>query len=357
MNDSTNGKPIDVAIAGLGRSGWKIHADALSQLPEQYRVVAVLDPVESRCAEARERFGCRVAQSYEALIADDAVELVVVASPNLKHVEHTIAAVEAGRHVVCEKPLAMSAEEADRSIEAAERCGRVLAPFQNRRYEPHFLKVKEVIESGRLGRILQVRLAWHGFSRRWDWQTLREFGGGSLNNNGPHLVDQALQLFGEEEEPQVFCDLQRGLSSGDAEDHVKIVLRGERSPTIDVELTSVCAYGDQSGWLVMGTAGGLKGHARALEWKWVDWSAMPERPVEREPTSDRTYNREELTWQTERWEAPAGEPSEAIRFYRDLYQTIREGSPLYITPRSVRRQLAVLERCREAAGEVVGVGV
>jgi predicted dehydrogenase len=70
--------------------------------------------------------------------------------------------------------------------------GRVLAPFQNRRYEPHFNKVKEIVASGKLGQIVQIRMAWHSFGRRWDWQTLREFGGGQLANNGPHLLDQAL---------------------------------------------------------------------------------------------------------------------------------------------------------------------
>src|SRR5690606_32126756 len=112
--------------------------------------------------------------------------LVVVALPSFLHMPASVDALGAGKHVVCEKPMATTLEEADRMIAAAHDTGRVLTIFQQRRYNPDFVKLRELIDSGLLGRIVQIRLTESRFSRRWDWQTLQKFGGGTLNNTGPH---------------------------------------------------------------------------------------------------------------------------------------------------------------------------
>src|SRR5688572_9023082 len=247
---STNGNPVRVGIAGLGRSGWNIHAKTVLGMRESFALAAVFDPAPERRAEAVAACGCKAYADFESLVADKSIELVVVASPNTFHAEHAIAAMRAGKHVVCEKPFALTIDDADRMIETSEATGRVLVPFQNRRYEPHLMKVREIMDSGLLGEVVQVRLTWHLFGRRWDWQTLRGFGGGSLNNNGSHLLDQALYIFGDGEPPRVFADLRRTpLTSGDAEDHVKIVLTGDSHPTVDMELTNAAAY-PQDRWHV-----------------------------------------------------------------------------------------------------------
>lgn len=343
MSLSTN--PIRVGIAGLGRSGWNIHAAALSALKDQYTVAAVTDADPARRNEAVARFECRAHTTFESLINDREVELIVVATPNQHHVQHALAAMRAGKHVVVEKPLAASSSEVSRMIQTSKLSNVVLAPFQNRRYEAMFLKIREVIESGKLGRIVQIRLAVHGFGRRWDWQTLREYGGGQLNNTGPHFIDQLLVLFGDAE-PQVFCRMDRALASGDAEDHVKVILHAPGAPLIDLEITSACAYG-QDLWLVMGTSGGLRSSDAGLDWKYVDFSQMPDRPVESAPTPDRKYNSEALKWQEESWSPPPDATMQQTQqmFYRDLFRTIRLGEKQAITPQSVGRQIAVIEQC------------
>ena len=85
-----------------------------------------------------------------------------------------------------------------------------------------------------------------------------------------------------------------------------------------------------------------------LDWKWIDWSTMPDRPVNRMKTQAREYNREELEWKTSSWSKPEDFPGEYVMFYRDLYKTIKQGKGLYITPASVRRQIELLEKCRRA---------
>ena len=343
---STNGQPIRVGIAGLGRSGWNIHARTVLAMRDKFALAAVFDPAAERRNEAVAASGCKAYEDFETLINDKSLELVVVASPNKFHTPHAIAAIRAGKHVVCEKPFALSTDDADRMIDASEETGRVLVPFQNRRYEPHLVKVKEVMDSGVLGEIVQVRVTWHLFGRRWDWQTLRDFGGGSLNNNGSHLLDHALYVFGDGE-PRVFADLRRTpLTSGDAEDHVKIVLYGEGHPTVDMELTNAAAY-PQDRWHVMGSSGGLRGSGERLEWKWVDFDALPPRPVDRRPAEGRAYNNEPLEWQTATWDAPTDARPAAELLYADVYDAVRNGKPHPVTPQSVRRLIAVIEACRE----------
>jgi len=342
---ATKDAPVRVGIAGLGRSGWSIHAKNLATLGEKFRIAAVTDPDAARMQEAAARFQCRTYSDLDDLLGDREVELVTVATPSHLHAEHAIRALRAGKNVVCEKPMATSAAAADAMIEAARKAGRLLTIFQNRRYSPDFMKVREIIQTGKLGRIVMIRIACHGFGRRWDWQTLKEFGGGSLNNTGPHFLDQALQLFGDAE-PQVFCHLERTLTSGDAEDHCKVILHAPGSPMIDLEITSACAYG-QDTWLVMGTSGGLTGNYRTLRWKYVDFSKLPPRPVDRRPMPDRSYNSEPLPWQEETWEVPNDLAPAEVRYYLDLYETLRHGAPLVVTPESIRRQIALLEKCHQ----------
>jgi predicted dehydrogenase len=337
-------KQVRVGIAGLGRSGWDIHAKLMEPLAQEFQVAAVVDADEKRRQEAMDRFDCLAYTEYEQMLADPGVELVVVSLPSFLHANASIAALEAGKHVVCEKPMATTLADADRMIEAAQRTGRVLTIFQQRRYNPDFVKVREVIDSGVLGRIVEIRLTESRFSRRWDWQTLQKFGGGSLNNTGPHFLDMALQLFGEHYPSEVFCQLDRTLTLGDADDHVKLTFRGPGAPTIDIEISSCSPYPGET-WNVMGTQGGLAGSTSKLRWKWVDWSAQAPRTLDTRPMPDRSYNRDDLIWQEASWDVANDATIGHVGFYHELFATIRQGKPLAITPQSVRRVMWLIEEC------------
>ena len=355
MSQKNNGSAerLRVGIAGLGRSGWGIHGEALSRQPEAYHVTHVADADESRRREAAQRFDCQTHEHFEQLIRQPDIDLIVVATPNHLHPDHAMAALRAGKHIVCEKPMARSTIEADQMIAVAERANKTLAIFQNQRYAPHLQQVKKLIEAGALGRIVQIRIACHDFSRRWDWQTLRRFDGGTLSNTGPHFLDFALQVFGDHE-PELFCHLDRTLTLGDADDHDFLVLRAAQAPGIpgaplvQLELSSACAYG-QDLWHIMGTRGGLRGSAQELHWRIADFSHLPPRRVEEIPPADRTYNSEEIRWTQHQWTVPKEQSTPQWthdRFYEDLHRTIRYGAPLTITPQSIRRQIAVIEQCR-----------
>ena len=336
--------PIRVGIAGLGRSGWDIHAHLLAPLAAEFQVVAVVDADVARREEAIERFDCQAYDQYSDLLADAAVELVVVSLPNFLHADASIDALAAGKHVVCEKPMATALADADRMVTAAAQSDRVLTIFQQRRYNPDFVKVKEIIDSGLLGRIVEIKIAESRFGRRWDWQTLQKFGGGSTNNTGPHFLDQALQLFGDHEITELFCHLDRVLTLGDADDHLKLVFKGKDAPTIDLEISSCAVYPPET-WTVMGTRGGLAGSTRELRWRWVVDAEMPPQTLDTKPTPNRSYNRDELTWHEDSWTLTGTANDAYVNFYHDLYQTIRGDKPLVITAENVRRVIWLQEEC------------
>ncbi|MCM8819138.1 MAG: Gfo/Idh/MocA family oxidoreductase [Candidatus Omnitrophica bacterium] len=341
---------LKVGIAGLGRSGWNIHCHWISLLPEMYKIVAVCDPDEKRRKEAEEKFNCKSYDNYEDLIKDKNVEIVIVATLSSLHAEHTIKALKAGKHVICEKPMSTNLKDADKMIKTAKETEKILTVFQNKRYAPDFQKVKEIVDSGILGRIVLIKMLWHNFGRRWDWQTLKKYGGGTLNNTGPHIIDQALQFIPEKEEIEIFCHMEKTLTLGDTEDHVKIILKSKNSPMLDIEITSSCCY-PQENWLVMGTNGGLKGTFSELKWKYFNPKDLPEMKVDEKPTSDRSYNKEDIPWKEEQiWKISSEDLNFPLNFYKDFFETIRNNKPLKITPESVRRVMWVIEKCHKIAG-------
>jgi predicted dehydrogenase len=343
------GRPIRVGVAGLGRSGWNIHAAAIAALPGLFRVAAVADPEEARRHEAAARFSCRAYPVVDLLFADPSVDLVVIASPNHLHTAHTIAALQAGKHVICEKPMAAREEDAQAMIAAARRAGRLLTVFHNRRLEPHVAVLRNLLASGRLGRIVHVRAAVHRFTRRWDWQTLRQYGGGMLSNIGSHVLDLMLELF-PLTDVEVFAHLDRVLTLGDAEDHCVLMLRGKEGPLLHLEITSAGAF-PQDLWLVLGSRGSLTGGPQRLRWKIADFDHLPDRRLAAQPAAERLYPQDNVTWIEEQWTCPPQQddsPYTHQRFYHNVYEALTQGAPLVVDPESVRRLVGVLEMSKAA---------
>ena len=348
--------PILVGIAGLGRSGWDIHAATIGRLSDRFQVVAVADDAPSRRQEARARFGCRIYSSVDSLVSDPDVQLLIVATPNHLHAEHSIFAMHAGKDVLCEKPMATNPAEAEAMIEVAHRTGRLLSVFNVRRFDPHFLQVRQIVDSGVLGRIVQVRLAVHQFTRRWDWQTLQKYGGGMLNNIGAHFLDLLLSFFPDDTLPQVTCHLDRVLTLGDADDHCNVILRQEGCPMVQLELSNACGL-PQDHWLIMGDRGTLSGNFDSLRWRVADLEALPARELEKSPRSaERTYARDTVHWEEHAWKAPAEQSVntwQQDQFFRALYRTLRHGDPLAVTPESVLRCLRVIDAAHASATQPI----
>lgn len=335
--------PVSIGVVGLGRSGWNIHATYLAKDPK-FRLCAAADPMEERRAEAIDALG--VAKAYatpEELFADEDVELVMISTPSHTHKDLAIKALRAGKHVQVEKPFALNVEEADEMIRVADECGKIVTCFQNRRADPDFLQIRSLIESGKLGRVHLIRMGNYKFERRRDWQTLTSLGGGMLNNWGAHKLDQALILLDGEYE-DFFCDLKKTVSAGDAEDHVKVALKGKDGLVVEVEILSACPM-PLDAWVVIGERGMARGSGSRLKVQWYPEGALP--PIEADPgaAKDRAYGTgEEIPWQVE--EIVVERANQTQILYDRLWRSIRLGEPLFVTPQSVRAQLALLDRCR-----------
>ncbi len=343
---------IKLAILGQGRSGRDIHAANLSLLKDLYEIVAVVDPLPDRRERAAAEIGCATYADYRELLGHKDIDLVVNATPSHLHVPVTLDLLSHGFNVLVEKPMARHVADVDAMIEAAQKAGRTLAIFQQSRFAPYFQKVQEIIGSGDLGRVVQISIAFNGYARRWDWQCIQDYNGGNLLNTGPHPLDQALVLFGDDVEPQVLCRMDRANTFGDAEDYVKLLLHAPGHPVIDLEISSCCAYPCFT-YQVQGTRGGLKGSMTHIDWKYYRPEEAPPQQLIRTPLAkpDGTpaYCGETLTWHEKSWDV-ADENKDlfqtiATTFYRRLYQSLAEGAPLAITPQQVRRQIAVIEEC------------
>jgi predicted dehydrogenase len=345
-------KQLKVCILGQGRSGRDIHGIFFLRNPEMFKVAAVVEPLEERRKRAEKEYGCDVYEDYRSILGRRDLDLVLNATPSHLHVPITLELLKNGFNTLCDKPLARSVQEVDMLIEASENSGKLFAIFQQSRYAPYFLQVRKVIDSGILGRIVQINIAFNGFSRRWDWQTLQEFNGGSLLNTGPHPLDQALQLFGTDVMPEITCIMDRANTFGDAEDHVKLILRGSGCPTVDVEISSCCAYPCFT-YNVYGTRGGLRGSMTHLDWKYFIQEEAPEQKLIRTPLEKEdgtpAYCQEQLKWYEESWDIPEEQKvlfdTLSKAYYTMLYKVITEGARLEVTPQQVRRQIAVIEEC------------
>lgn len=346
-------KRLNVAILGQGRSGLDIHGAYFLTDPDRFRVVAVADALPERRAKAERLFGCDTCADYTGLFGRKDIDLVVNALPSHFHPPVTRDLLAHGFNVMTEKPMARTPEQADEMIAAAEKSGRTLAVFQQSRFASYFLKVREVIDSGVLGRIAQITIRFSGFARRWDWQTVAEYGAGNLYNTGPHPVDQALTLLGYEGMPDIFCKMDRANTFGDAEDYVKLILTAPDRPLMDVEISSCDAY-PGAVYNVQGTRGGLSGSMTALKWRYFREEEAPEQRLIRTPLMKEdgspAYCSEKLTWHEGTWAADENDTpftTAVRRMYDTVYAHLVDGTPLTVTPQQVRKQIAVMRRCHE----------
>lgn len=345
---------VRVAILGQGRSGRDIHGRYLFSAKDKYMIVAACDVLPDRRKRAAQEYGCDVYSDYREILKRKDIDLFINALPSHLHACVTEEILNAGFNVLCDKPLAKKVKEVDRLIKTAKKKKKLLAIFQQSRYSPAFQQIKKIIKSGVLGRIVQISIAYNGFSRRWDWQTLQRFYGGSLLNTGPHPLDQALNLLNTDKMPEVTCTMDRVNTYGDAEDYVKILLRTPGKPLIDLEISSCCAY-PCFNYNIQASRGGLKGTLTHLEWKYYKPQEAPERKLQTSPLAqpDGTpaYCSETLKFYEEKWDLPEQQKDLFMTmtdaFYNMLYDAIVRGKKLEITPQQVRQQIAVIEECHK----------
>lgn len=189
------GSPVATALIGYGYAGRTFHAPLIAATPGLRLALIASSRGEAVAAAWPD---ARVTADPMAAIRDPGIELVVIATPNATHAPLAAAALSAGKHVVVDKPFTLDLAEARRLLRLAERHGRLLSVFHNRRWDADFLGLRAALAGGELGTPSHLESRFERFRPqvrpRWREQALP--GGGLWFDLGPHLVDQALQLFG-----------------------------------------------------------------------------------------------------------------------------------------------------------------
>jgi predicted dehydrogenase len=331
-----NAGPIRLGLIGIGRAGWGMHCPELKGKEDKFRFAAACDLLRDRRDKMAATYACKVYEKVEDLVADPDVEMVDVASRSNDHFAHTVMALKAGKDVFLEKPMCETYAQARRLQAAAARAKGKLYVRHNCRCEKVFLHVREIIASGILGNVYQVKLVRGWYARRDDWQTLKRFGGGLLLNWGPHIVDHALQLL-ESPVKRQWSDLKRIAAIGDAEDHVKIVLQGANGRVVDLEVTGGAALGGPE-YLVWGTRGSLRAVGSSITVRYIDPMAkLPPRPLNPGDPGENFGSPENLPWIEETFPA---NPQRPWNIWDGLYAAVREGKRFPIT---TQQALAVMQ--------------
>ena len=216
---------LDVALLGFGLAGRVFHAPLVEATPGlRLHTVVSSDPAKVASAYPQ----ARVLADPQAAFADPDIDLVVVATPNHTHAPLALAALAAGKHVVVDKPFALDLTEARAMIEAADRAGRRLSVFHNRRWDADFLALRALLAEGRLGEVAELHSHFDRFRPQVPdrWRDRAGPGAGLWYDLGPHLVDQALQLFGPP--LAVAADLALQREGAQAVDYFHVQLRYAR---------------------------------------------------------------------------------------------------------------------------------
>jgi predicted dehydrogenase len=266
---------VKVGIIGAGMIANRAHAEAFQAVPGA-EVVAVADVDEPRARAFAEKYSIpQVFSDYETLLARAGVDAVSVPLPVFLHAPATIAALKAGKHVLCEKPMARNSAEAQAMVDAANRSGKKLAVYWRHRFGAQALKAKQIIDSGELGRIYHVRtvgLRWRGrpafdtrMTRFGKWfGSLEQAGGGPLMDIGGYALDLVLGLL---DFPKVrsasaitFREIDRermDREGYEVEDLAVGLVRLENGGSISIESSFASNIDGPNGTWFFGTKGGL----------------------------------------------------------------------------------------------------
>ena len=332
---------ITVGLIGYGLAGSVFHAPLVNAEPHM-RLAGVVTSRKDQVAN--DLPGVRVLGSVEELLADPAIELVIVASPNTTHVPFARAALHAGKHVVIDKPFAPTLGEADALIALAEEKGRLLSVFHNRRWDDGFLTTRHCIDQGLVGTVAHYEVHFDRFrpaiKQGWREQPLK--GSGLLYDLGPHLIDQALVLFGLPK--AVTSDVITQRPQAVMDDYFHLILDYGRMRAVLHAATLVCRPGPH--FILHGDAGSFSKHGldpqeAALKAGW--------RPGM--PGWGETIHHGVLTRADGTETMIETLPGQYEAYYAAIAASIRDGVPLPVTGREARDVMLVLEAALRSAAE------
>ena len=314
--------------------------------------------VERHTDNAKKRYpDVRIARSLDEMLADRTIDLVVVATPNDSHFSYTKTCLEADRHVVVDKPMTPTVAEAEELVRLAEKRGRLLTVYQDRRWDGAFLTVKKLVQAGELGELVEYEARFDRYrldAKAGAWREKADFpAAGVLWDLGPHLIDGALVLFGEPKSIWASAFFQRETSTVD--DAFEVCLE---YPRLRASLRArIIAYAPSHHLLVHGTQGSFVKYGMdpqeeilrsdhypdGLDWG-KDWGLEPE---ERWGTLSRVGEKPRKI-ETERGDYRG--------FYANVRDAVENKAPLDVPPEQFLRTMRALVLAHKSSRERRVVG-
>ena len=255
-------KPVGVALLGYGAIG-RGHGEAVRSVvglqlravcdtnPERLREVAALFPEANRLGNAEE------------LMADADNEVIVVSTPPNTHADLAMAALGAGKHVICEKPLCLSVAEADQMIELATARGRLLTCYQSRRWDPDFLAISELVRADEIGQVFYLETFVGGYQHPCGyWHSHEPVSGGALYDWGAHYFDWILRLIGEVPHTVIANSHKRVWHDSSNADQVEVMMSFSDGRQAHFMYSDIAAA-DKPKWYILGTQGAI-----VAEWRY-----------------------------------------------------------------------------------------
>ncbi len=333
-------KTIKTGILSYGMSGQLFHSPFVDA-HEGFEFTAVVERSQKR---AHKKYpDIKSYDSVDALLADDQIELVIVNTPNNTHFEFALKALQMGKHVLVEKPFTVTPAQAEQLFEVAKKNDRHALPYQNRRFDSDFLSVKKVIDSGKLGKLVEVHIRFDRYKYEIGQKAAKETavaGSGLLFDLGPHLLDQAISLFGMPMHWTKALGHFRPNTQVDDYAHIHLTYPDE----LQVFVTASLLVADMKPAFVLnGTKGAYVKYRTDVQEAQLMENRSPKDPLYGlEDDSQKgvlTLMAEDGTKKVENIPASG---SSYLQLFDAVYRTIREGTPYPITAEQVIKQLEIL---------------
>lgn len=343
----------NLAIVGYGGQGawhanWALKSDVIA-------LAGIYDIAQKR-VDAAKLAGIHTYASFEELIADPAVDIVLCATPNDVHKDIVVRALQAGKNVVCEKPVALSVGDFDEMCAAAAAAGKVFTVHQNRRWDVDYLAILGLIQSGEIGAPINIESRIHG-SRGIpsDWRCHKPYGGGMILDWGVHLIDQMLKLIPEKVK-KVYCEITN-ITTDEVDDGFNLHLTFESGKRATVEVGTYNFLPLPRFYMQA-----KEGSALIEDWqkkcrvsKLKAWNEKEVLPVQTAAGITKTMApRDELTLDLYEIDRPV---SDVHDFYRNLVRAIDGTEEQWIKLCEVRRVLLVMEAAFRSAEEGTAIAL
>lgn len=336
---------INCAIVGYGpvfNWGW-MHARWMGAVPD-LRLAAICDRDPSCAAKAKQDFPeVEVCTDLRQMLGREEIDLVAVVTPHSTHAALAVQCLQAGKHVVVEKPMCLSVAQADGMIAAAEKADRTLAVFHNRRHDGNVRAIRRIVEEGTIGDLFHIEVTACGHGRGFDpartdrpWRAVKEISGGALYDWGAHAVDWVLSMVpGQMTQVTGFFHklVWHEVSN---EDQTRAIVRFDDGCVAEILQSSIAFAGKPYLWYILGTKGAIVDTGRdAIKGYCQDLNGPPGGSFRLcTAAGERQVPYAESDWAT---------------YYRDLADHLLRGAPVPVSGQDGRRVIAVLETAEKSS--------